>query len=62
MKLGKYFRSLTLVSLESFLAAAIVVLLPTQLGKHFWPFFSFIYSLKIDYLAVTVYFWDLLVD
>lgn len=61
MKLGKYFTSLTLVSLESFLAAAIIVLLPTQLGKHFWPFFSFIYSLKIDYLAVTVYFWDLLV-
>lgn len=35
--------------------------LPTQLGKHFWPNFSFIYSLPIDYLSPTLYFWDLLV-
>lgn len=35
--------------------------LPTQLGKHFWPNFSFVYSLPIDYLSPTIYFWDLLV-
>lgn len=38
-----------------------VLLLPTQLGKHFWPQSAFIYSLKIDYLSPTIYFWDLLV-
>lgn len=35
--------------------------LPTQLGKHFWAEFSFIYSLRIDYLSAAVYFWDVLV-
>lgn len=38
-----------------------LVLLPTQLSKHFWPDFSFVYSLKIDYLAPRIYLWDLLV-
>src|SRR3982751_4486804 len=47
--------------LETLLFSLLLILLPTQLGKHFWPFFSYIYSLKIDYLAVTVYFWDFLV-
>lgn len=35
--------------------------LPTQLGRHFWPNFSYIYSLKIDYLSPTIFFWDILV-
>lgn len=38
-----------------------LLFLPTQLGKHFWPNFSFVYSLPIDYLSPTIYFWDLLV-
>ena len=38
-----------------------LLFLPTQLGKHFWPDFSYIYSLKIDYLSPTLYFWDILV-
>lgn len=38
-----------------------LLFLPTQLGKHFWPDFSFVYSLPIDYLSPTVYFWDILV-
>jgi O-antigen ligase len=46
---------------ENFLLVLAAFLLPTQLGKHFWPESSFIYSLKIDYLSPTVYFWDLLV-
>lgn len=37
-----------------------VLFLPTQLGKHFWPEFSLVFSLKIDYLSPTVYFWDFL--
>lgn len=46
---------------ESVLFFLAVLLLPTQLGKHFWPQSAFIYSLKIDYLSPTIYFWDLLV-
>ncbi len=38
-----------------------LLFLPTQLGLHFWLPFSYIFSLPVDYLAPTVYFWDLLV-
>lgn len=34
--------------------------LPTQLGKHFWPSFSFISGLRIDYLSPTLFFTDVL--
>src|SRR3989344_548152 len=47
--------------LEKILLFLTILFLPTQLGRHFWPDFSFIYSLKIDYLSPTIYFWDLLV-
>ncbi len=47
--------------LEQKLLFLILLFLPTQLGRHFWPDFSYIYSLKVDYLSPTIYFWDLLV-
>lgn len=47
--------------LEDALLFLTLLFLPTQLGKHFWPSFSYVYSIKIDYLSPTVYFWDLLV-
>lgn len=47
--------------IESLLLFLTLLFLPTQLGKHFWPPFSFVYSLPIDYLSPTIYFWDLLV-
>ncbi len=46
--------------LEQLLLFLTIFFLPTQLGKHFWPSFSFIYSLPIDYLSPVIYFWDLL--
>lgn len=52
---------LNLKNLEKLFFFLTVLFLPTQLGKHFWPDFSFIYSLRIDYLSPTIYFWDLLV-
>lgn len=52
---------MTLSNLEKTLLFLVILFLPTQLGKHFWPQFSYIYSLKIDYLSPTVYFWDVLV-
>ena len=45
--------------IEQALFFLIIFFLPTQIGKHFWPQFSFIYSLKIDYLSPTLYLWDL---
>ena len=38
----------------------ITFLLPTQLGFHLWPSWSFIHGLSIDYLSITVYLTDLL--
>lgn len=52
---------LNLKRAEQALLFLILLFLPTQLGKHFWPQFSFVYSLPIDYLSPTIYFWDVLV-
>jgi len=32
--------------------------LPTQLGKHFWPSFSYLSGMRIDYLSPTIYLVD----
>ena len=47
--------------IEQTLLFLTLLFLPTQLGRHFWPDFSLVYSLRIDYLSPTIYFWDLLV-
>lgn len=39
----------------------ITFLIPTQLAYHFWPEFSFVYGLRIDYLSVAVYLTDILI-
>lgn len=49
-----------LPKIEKSLLFLTILFLPTQLGRHFWPQFSYIYSLKIDYLSPTIYFWDIL--
>ena len=52
---------LKLKKVEEVLFFLTILFLPTQLGRHFWPQFSFVYSLPIDYLSPTIYFWDILV-
>ncbi len=52
---------LNLKKVEQGLFFLTLLFLPTQLGRHFWPQFSFVYSLPIDYLSPTLYFWDILV-
>lgn len=52
--------SSNLAMLEKRLLFLVLLFLPTQLGRHFWPEFSHVYSLRVDYLAPTIYFWDLL--
>lgn len=39
----------------------LILLLPTQLSRHFWPGWSYVFGLKIDYLSPTIYLTDLLV-
>ena len=46
--------------LSNLLIKIIVLFLPTQLGLHFWPAFSRVAGVKIDYLSPTLYFLDLL--
>ncbi len=40
--------------------AGLLVLLPTQLGRHFWPKQAFLFGLKIDFLSPTLYLQDIL--
>ena len=44
--------------LSNLLIKIIVFFLPTQLGLHFWPVFSRVAGIKVDYLSPTLYFLD----
>jgi hypothetical protein len=44
----------------NFLIFVFLLFLPTQLGKYFWFDFSFVNGIRVDYLAVSVYFLDIL--
>lgn len=46
--------------LEKIALAIFIFLLPSQLAYHFWPQFSYVFGLRVDYLAPTVYLTDLL--
>ena len=37
-------------------------MLPTQLGLHFWPTFSYVSGFRIDYLSPTVYLLDVFIS
>ncbi|MFZ5845482.1 MAG: O-antigen ligase family protein [Patescibacteria group bacterium] len=39
----------------------LLLLLPTQLGFHFWPEWAFVLGRRVDYLAPTIYLTDILV-
>lgn len=45
---------------ERFIFYVFILVLPTQLGKHFWPDFSSVSGIRIDYLSPIVYFTDVL--
>lgn len=46
---------------HQFFFCLLIILLPLQLGKHFWPDFSLVLGLKIDYLSPTLYLTDVFV-
>ncbi len=39
----------------------LVLFLPTQLGKHFWPEWSMVLGRRVDYLSPTLYATDILI-
>lgn len=45
---------------EKYLNYLLLLLFPTQLALHFWPGYSFIYGIRVDYLSPAIYFTDLL--
>ncbi len=47
--------------LENIIFYSLILFLPTQLGKHFWPDFSSVLGIRVDYLSPTIYFTDVLV-
>ncbi len=44
-----------------FITRAIIFLLPVQLGYHFWPNWAYIYGIRVDYFAPTIYLTDVLI-
>lgn len=43
------------------LLLALLIFLPVQVGRHFWPSYSTVLGLRIDYLSPTFYLQDLLI-
>lgn len=39
----------------------LILLLPLQFGRHFWPKASFLFGLKIDFLSPTFYLQDIVI-
>lgn len=48
-----------LTKLSKIFLFLILVLIPTQLGRHFWPEWSYVLGLRVDYLSPTLYLIDL---
>lgn len=47
--------------LQKYIFIILLILLPTQLGLHFWPAWSYISGVKVDYLSPILYLTDILV-
>lgn len=47
--------------IESSLFYVLLLFLPTQFGKHFWPDFSIVSGIRVDYLSPTLYFTDIII-
>src|SRR5258706_15195361 len=56
-----FFSSNQETKIESLLLSLLILFIPTELGKHFWPDFSIVTGIRVDYLSPTFYFTDILV-
>lgn len=48
--------------LERFVYYALIFSIIFQFGKHFWPKFSFVQGIRVDYLSPTLYIHDILIS
>lgn len=46
--------------LENILLFLFLLLIPTQLGRHFWPEWSYVLGIRVDYLSPTLYLLDVI--
>jgi hypothetical protein len=53
--------SLNLKKVELLILYLLILLLPSQLAYHFWPDWSFVFGIRVDYLSPTVYLTDILI-
>jgi hypothetical protein len=56
----KFTQNRTIEQLNNFLLYLLLLLLPTQFGKHFFFPFSYLNGIRVDYLAPTIYLTDIL--
>lgn len=54
------FSNLPIQQFNNFLLFFFILLLPTQLGKHFFFDFSYLSGIRVDYLAPTIYLTDII--
>lgn len=47
--------------IQKIIARLLVFLIPAQLARHFWPSFSFVFGMRVDYLSPAVYLTDVLI-
>jgi len=47
--------------IEKILLFLLVFFFPSQLAYHFWPKFAYLFGIRVDYLAPTVYLTDILI-
>lgn len=47
--------------LEKYVYYLLLFCLPFQIGKHFWPQFSYVSGFRLDYLSPTLYLTDVLI-
>lgn len=52
---------MTREKLQKYIFILLLVLLPTQLGLHFWPEWSYINGIRVDYFSPTLYLTDVLI-
>src|SRR3990167_9408556 len=48
-------------NLERFFLLLLLLLLPTQLAYHYWPAWSLVHGIRVDYLSPTLYLTDLII-
>ncbi len=49
------------MKLQKIIFQTLIFFLPTQVALHFWPDWALVSGIRVDYLAPTIYFTDLLV-